>query len=590
MSNFKLQIEEDIREYQEKYKNIKNIEKDEWAFNYWILDKFFFQDQELIEEKIIDYKDLGIDAYEFYPQKKDLYLIQNKYYSKDTLLSVNYVENNFLLYGITALEKGTYKRSKKLQNIFNKYKKNPEFKVFLQLYVTNNNRSPEVDKCIKKFNKNQTKYFAKIFYLDDIEERYYEGEIRKKNNNFQGEIEVSNKESILNANLNLKEKNKKISGRYMIVPVESIYKLYQSAKAENYAIFDKNIREYLGNKGAINKKIYDTLKNDEKSNFLFYNNGITIICDKVLQIKETKFKLVNPQIVNGCQTVNSIYEALNSFDDDSEELSSEYAKTFIMIKVLEIDSKNEEEEELYKNIVRYNNSQNAIDERIFNEDLSIFKRLFSEFIKKGFLLLIKQSDKHQFKEEYKNNLRLKDLASKRMEKFQLSKVKRIEEVFIEKDRLMQVILAYVAGGYSAYKNKSKLKSMDSREYEQVLNFIKDSEVTNDTLLDLYLLYKKSESNKRKSSDKRTPISYYLIDGFAKYECKNRKPKNILTELETKKQIKKILDVYSFTTKQYTKQFTRKNDGMEYNNMIKKEIDYDIFKDERERALDYIEEK
>ena len=30
--------------------------------------------------------------------------------------------------------------------------------------------------------------------------------------------------------------------------------------------------------------------------------------------------------------------------------------------------------------------------------------------------------------------------------------------------------------------------------------------------------------------------------------------------------------------------------MEYNNMIKKEIDYDIFKDERERALDYIEEK
>ena len=49
-------------------------------------------------------------------------------------------------------------------------------------------------------------------------------------------------------------------------------------------------------------------------------------------------------------------------------------------------------------------------------------------------------------------------------------------------------------------------------------------------------------------------------------------------------------MYSFTTKQYTKQFTRKNDGMEYNNMIKKEIDYDIFKDERERALDYIEEK
>ncbi|WP_185966666.1 hypothetical protein [Clostridium sp. HBUAS56017] len=45
------------------------------AFNYWVLDKFFYEEEELIEGKIIDYNDMGIDAFEFYEETKDLYLI-----------------------------------------------------------------------------------------------------------------------------------------------------------------------------------------------------------------------------------------------------------------------------------------------------------------------------------------------------------------------------------------------------------------------------------------------------------------------------------------------------------------------------------
>lgn len=73
MSDFKKQIEEDIREYQENYKYISNIQKDEWAFNYWVLDKLFYEDEELVEEKIVDYHDLGIDAYEIYEDTKDIF-------------------------------------------------------------------------------------------------------------------------------------------------------------------------------------------------------------------------------------------------------------------------------------------------------------------------------------------------------------------------------------------------------------------------------------------------------------------------------------------------------------------------------------
>ena len=37
-----------------RFSNIPNMMKDEWGFNFWIMDKLFSEDEELIEEKIID--------------------------------------------------------------------------------------------------------------------------------------------------------------------------------------------------------------------------------------------------------------------------------------------------------------------------------------------------------------------------------------------------------------------------------------------------------------------------------------------------------------------------------------------------------
>ena len=157
-SNFKKQIEEDIERYQENLYYIDNIKKDEWAFNYWVLDKLFYEEEELIESKIIDYNDMGIDAYEFYEDTKELFLIQNKYYSENTKLDTNYIKNDFLLRGITALERGTYNRSEELQGIFNKYKNDPKFTVYLELYITNDLESKEIEECIKEFNKKNPKF------------------------------------------------------------------------------------------------------------------------------------------------------------------------------------------------------------------------------------------------------------------------------------------------------------------------------------------------------------------------------------------------------------------------------------------------
>lgn len=580
MSDFKKQIEEDIREYQENYKYISNIQKDEWAFNYWVLDKLFYEDEELVEEKIVDYHDLGIDAYEIYEDTKDIFLIQNKYYGETTAITAEYVKNDFLLRAITALENGTYKKSDELQGAFSKYKDSVDFTVYLQLFVTNNIHNREADEYVKKFNVSHPKYIAKIFYLDDIEERYY-GETQQVKKNISVKVESVNKGTILNINTEGYKLENVIDARYVLTPVVSVYRLYRDSIEKGYPIFDKNIREYLGNKG-VNKSIYQTLLDEEdRKNFFYYNNGITVICDRMTKIvtqpsdynMNAAFTIDNPQIVNGCQTVNSIYEALKNIDPDN--LEKNFKDTFVMLKILEINREDSGDDKLYKDIVKYTNSQNSIDEKTFVANTDTFIRLQNEFEAKGFLLLIKQSDKNKFANKYKVATKLKELSAERISRFGLNEIKKASDTFIPLEKFLQVINAFVAGGYVAYVKKSSMLKFGSEQYQTAINFIKSGYVTNEVMLDLYMLYKRAEQTKKEKNDSRTPIPYYLIDGFAKYECDGRNPAKIVEQLQDKDKVNKVVNLYTAVSKAYAREYNKKF-NIDYNKMIKRNVEYDIF--------------
>src|SRR5947209_13761595 len=77
--------------------------------------------------------------------------------------------------------------------------------------------------------------------------------------------------------------------------------------ATNYTLgnlFRKNVRDFLGDRNETNSRMMDTLRKDS-NNFWFYNNGVTILCDSATLSVESKFiHLVNPQVINGCQTVS----------------------------------------------------------------------------------------------------------------------------------------------------------------------------------------------------------------------------------------------------------------------------------------------
>jgi|AKZA01.1.fsa_nt_gi AIPR protein. len=578
MQDFRKQISEDINLIREENKYIKNIKKDEWVFNYWILDNIFNVDQELIETQIIDYNDLGVDAFVFFSETKNLYIIQNKYYSDSSVLTTEYVKNDFLLRAVTALKNNTYTRSKELQNIFNKYKNHNDFTVHLELYVTNNNKNDFALSHIKEFNLRSAKFVANLYYLNDIKEKYY-GEMVQKVNKLTVEIDTIVKGTVLNINNTSYKLKNVIDARYVFTPITTIYRIYREAIEKQYPIFDMNIREYLGNTG-VNKNIIATLLDKEdRVNFFYYNNGITLICNEMSSIqtvsskfnRNAKFSIKNPQIVNGCQTVNSIYEVLKNVDPNI--LEDEYKDTFVMLKVLQIDDSNEYERKLYKDIVKFNNSQNSIDEKTFVSNNSLFLRFQRELEKRGFLLLIKQSDKNTFKNKYKSMSNLKEKSIDYLQKYELD-FNKITDFFIPLEKLLQIALAFKSGGFDAFTKKSSILKLNSESYNIATDFLKNDNVTIDVLIDLWLLYYLSESIKKQSKDGRTPISYYLIDCFAKYDCQDRNISLISSQLNSINKIKQIVILYSRVTKAYANEYYNKN-NIDYNLMIKKPVQYHL---------------
>lgn len=78
-------------------------------------------------------------------------------------------------------------------------------------------------------------------------------------------------------------------------------------------LLEKNVRSFLQVKGAVNKGIRDTLR-DEPEMFLAYNNGISVTAESVEIVrnenqKPSIRKIRDMQIVNGGQTTASIFNA-----------------------------------------------------------------------------------------------------------------------------------------------------------------------------------------------------------------------------------------------------------------------------------------
>jgi hypothetical protein len=196
---------------------------------------------------------------------------------------------------------------------------------------------------------------------------------------------MSKYQSLIDAEAGIPEDNLTFSGDYFEdtgeygrawVGTVSASELKRLHAAHQDKLFAGNIRLFLGaRKGGINEQIIKTAQNSP-GNFWALNNGITIVADSATPIEKAKIpslQLKRFSIVNGCQTTSSLVRA------DAKES----AKVLTRIIAAKVGLKNE--------IVRYNNSQNAVKIWTVRAADEIQEQLRNEFQKVGITYAPKQA-------------------------------------------------------------------------------------------------------------------------------------------------------------------------------------------------------
>jgi len=213
-------------------------------------------------------------------------------------------------------------------------------------------------------------------------------------------------------------------------------------------LFARNVRYFLGFRGA-NKGILDTLRNPrERSQFWFFHNGVTAVCDDYQLDKENgKVKVKNFQIVNGCQTTVTLDDGLNYYGDDNPGPT-------LLLRVI----KTKEDEDFLRKISRYTNTQSQVTE----QDLASNDRI-QQHIQKQF------EDIGYFYERARGEWNaLKRTDPRRAEKFRTSTG---DERYIRNGDVAKAMMAFV-GFPTEAKAKKKLQFVHSHVggyYDQIFS-------------------------------------------------------------------------------------------------------------------------
>lgn len=139
-------------------------------------------------------------------------------------------------------------------------------------------------------------------------------------------------------------------------------------------LFRKNVRQSLGSNNKVNKGIASTLRKDSK-NFFFFHNGITAICSKIT-IKDNLLSVKDLNVVNGCQSLSTIYSCSESIRNQSSG--------YIMFRFYEIT-----DNEKADKISSYTNSQSAVkarDLRSNDKYVLAMKKKYEQYFSDGYFI------------------------------------------------------------------------------------------------------------------------------------------------------------------------------------------------------------
>lgn len=213
----------------------------------------------------------------------------------------------------------------------------------------------------EKFEKSYTNTRINIFGIEEIK-GYLEMELNSLPAKYRGK----------EAKLLLK--NKFITDTTCVAEV-AVKDLAKFVYDNEEYLFYSNVRNFLRNTN-VNKGISETFRK-KPTDFWFYNNGVTIVCDNFFPNSTGDFILTlnTPQIVNGCQTANTICNEWRKMERES----AKNLQGSILVKIIKDPNSIRRDD-----ITRFTNTQNAISGKDFYA-LDIFqKKLQREFKELGF--------------------------------------------------------------------------------------------------------------------------------------------------------------------------------------------------------------
>jgi hypothetical protein len=252
----------------------------------------------------------------------------------------------------------------KLEQLDSHLKENGEVKF---IFLTLSQYSGGADENINAFQKNDEKTKFEVIDINRIRSNYIDIEykgieplnpLESYQNPEENEIVID----IIQKNGNLKIE-KPFEAYIFLLRPKSIYELFEKY---SFALFHKNVRNPLL-ESQFNEDIEKTAI-DEPAYFWYYNNGITAITYFLPTIgkKAEKIRLTGLQIINGAQTVYSIYRAYKKASPTKQKQMD--TEALVTLRLLKSGGKSFD-----LNVTRYTNSQNPVQDRDFcaNDDIQI---------------------------------------------------------------------------------------------------------------------------------------------------------------------------------------------------------------------------
>ncbi len=332
-----------------------------------------------------------------------------------------------------------YEKIKHIWSIFES--QNPEFAIYLCSNYQENLTATEQRRFEMAIGKHS--YFNYKYYkMDDLANllahrgsRKIDGILTVIDDNYFSKIDGDVRALI--ANVDAEELLKLVTNNFQEQMIEDI--------------FNDNIRLFLRYRSRINKNIKDTATSEDNYQFFYFNNGLTLTCDKFSYQKRRApiVSLTNVQIVNGGQTVHALCDAYK----DKPELVKGIN---VLVRIYETTGR-----ELSQKIAEYTNSQNPVKNRDIRANDYVQKKLEKELLALNWYYERKKG-------AYRNKPRERRLDS---------------------EKIGQVLMAFYNDLPGDAKNKKRLIFED--KFEDVFN----DDLTAEQVLLAYHLYEDVERNK-----------------------------------------------------------------------------------------------